>query len=158
MTTPNEHISIVVFRPLDGIRTPYKITLDRLRNVISDEVDRDALERIKANPFILARHRIDAGPDTHTALLQAQGLHRQVTDKGVLITRTPPDEWSTKFDQWLKKDQPNPFPGTDELRVSYYQELDDVEARIAAGNCPGCEIIKTQVSYRERLRTQLGTA
>jgi hypothetical protein len=162
MTTPNDLIKITVFRPLDGLRTPYTISLDRMRNVVSDEIDFVELERIKSNPFLMARHKLDAGPaaktDAHNALLQSQGLFKHITDTGVVISREPPDQWSEQFVTWLAKDQPNPFPDTEDLRIEYFEAFDDVTARIAEGNCPGCELTKTQVGFRIRVRERLGLA
>jgi len=155
---PEAHINITVYRTLYGIRTPYVIKLDRMRNVVSDEVDSAELARIKNNPFLLARHRIqqgDARTEAHAALIQSQGLHKYVTDSGIVISREPPDEWTTQFEAWLDSGKPNPFPGTEDLRTEYFQEVSDVQERINAGNCPGCELTKTQVRFRVKLRTHL---
>lgn len=164
MTTPNDPtdlIKIHVFRPLDGLRAPYTISLDRARNVVSDELDHEALDRIKGNPYLLARHRIDDGSappstaESHQDLLQRQGLHKHITDDGIVISREPPDAWALNFDDWLTEGKPNPFDGSDELRVDYFAERDEVQKRVNAGNCPGCEMTRLQVIYRIRLRELL---
>lgn len=169
MTTPNDSndlIKIHVFRPLDGLRAPYTISIDRARNVVSDELDQVAFDRIKGNPHLLARHRIDDGSappssappssaESHQDLLQRQGLHKHITDEGIVISREPPDAWSLNFDDWLTEEKPNPFAGSDDLRADYFAERDEVQKRVNAGNCPGCELTRLQVTYRIRLRELL---
>lgn len=157
MNTPSELIKIHVFRPLDGIRAPYTILLDRFRNVVSDELDEEGLARIKSNPLVLARHTISVDGQPAPAaprgdLLQQQGLHKHITDNGIVISREPPDEWSLKFEDWLSEDQPNHFEGSEELRAEYFAERDEVQGRINAGHCPGCELTRLQVVYRIKLR------
>lgn len=155
MDNTSELIKIKVYRPLDGLRTPYTFTLDRQRNVISDEIDEEELEQIKANPAALRRHTIAAPPVSHASNLKEQGLFKHITDAGVVISRQPPDQWELSFEDWLDKDKPNPFPYSEDLRFEYFDELDDIKARIAEGTCPGCELIKMQVSFRIRLREML---
>lgn len=149
-----------MFRPIEGIRTPFILTLDKMRNLISDEIDHAELERIKSNPFVLARHRVAETPEAkiaaHDQLLRSQGLHKHITDKGIVISRDPVDEWGQQFEAWLDRGQPNPFPDTDDLREEYFAAHDDVAARIAEGTCPGCEMTKTQVTFRLRVRARLG--
>lgn len=159
MSTPSDLIKINVYRPLDGLRTPYTISLDRQRNVVSDEVDQVELERIKSNPFLLKRHTLT--PDAqaqHADLLRQQGLYRHITEAGVVISREPLDDWALDFEKWIAKDQPNPFAGTDGLRMEYFDEHDAVSERVAAGDCPGCDLIRLQVTYRTKLKQQLEAA
>lgn len=159
MNATSDLIKINVYRPLDGLRTPYTIALDRQRNVVSDTVDEEELARIKASPSMLLRHTVDDTPDadtTHANLLQQQGLYKHITDKGVVISRNPVDEWGRQFESWLDSGQPNPFPDTDDLREEYFTAHADVAARIAEGTCPGCEMTKTQVNCRLRVRARLG--
>jgi hypothetical protein len=158
MHTTSELIKITVYRPLDGIRTPYILSLDRQRNVVSEVVDEAELAHIKANPMVLKRHTLvatPAAPVSHAAHLKEQGLYKHITDAGVVISRQPPDQWEVSFEEWLDKDKPNPFPYSEDLRFEYFDELDDIQARIAEGTCPGCELIKMQVSFRIRLREML---
>jgi hypothetical protein len=155
MDTTSELIKINVYRPLDGLRTPYTIALDRQRNVVSDQINEVELAQIKANPMALRRHTIapaDRPALSHVDNLKEQGLFKHITDAGVVISRQPPDRWELDFIEWLDKDKPNPFPYSEDLRFEYFDELDDIQARIAEGTCPGCELIKMQVSFRIRLR------
>ena len=159
MLTSNELIKINVFRPLDGLRAPYTISLDHLRNVVSDVLDEAELQRIKSNPYLLARHQIEKGPEAaareHQSLLDSQGLHRHVTERGIVLSREPLDSWELNFDMWLDPDSPNPFENTEDLREEYFVERADVVSRIASGNCPGCELNRMQVGYRNRLRESI---
>ena len=153
MSTTNAQIKINVYRPLEGLRTPYTIVLDQQRNVVSDEIDAVELAHIKATPSVLARHTINSTPETqHAALLTKHGLYKHVTETGIVISKEKPDAWALSFEGWQDKDAPNPFTGTDALRSEFFQELVDVQDRIAAGTCPGCELNRLKVSYRARLR------
>ncbi len=147
-----------MFRPIDGLRTPCLIVLNRQRDVIFDGVDEEALAQIKASPHRLARHRLEpAAMDPKTAVEQA-GLQRHVTEKGILLSREPLDEWGQKFEAWLDSSKPSPFrdPESERLRIAYFEEKVDTELRIAAGNCPGCELNRLQVEYRLKLRKAQG--
>lgn len=153
MSTTSAQIKINVYRPLEGLRTPYTITLDQQRNVVSDEIDVVELAHIKATPSVLARHTINSTPEAqHAALLAKHGLYKHVTETGIVISKDKPDAWALSFEDWQDKGNPNPFAGTDALRLEFFQELADVQARIAGGTCPGCELNRLQVSYRTRLR------
>jgi hypothetical protein len=158
MEPTSELIKINVYRPLDGLRTPFTISLDRQRNVVSDVIDEVELAQIKANPMSLKRHTISPAAPTlvsHADNLKGQGLFKHITDAGVVISRQPLDSWELAFEDWIDKTKPNPFPTSEDLRLEYFDELDDIQARIADGTCPGCELIKMQVSFRVRLREML---
>lgn len=158
MEPTSELIKINVYRPLDGLRTPYIISLDRQRNVVSEVLNEAELAHIKANPTILRRHTIGpvpSAPGTHSDNLSAAGLFKHITDAGVVISRQPLDSWELAFEEWIDKTKPNPFPASEDLRLEYFDELDDITARIAEGTCPGCELIKMQVTFRVRLREMI---
>lgn len=159
METPSELISFSIFRPVGGIRTPHIMTLDRGRNVVSEVIDYEELGRIKSSPHRLARHTVDTAENAEerqAATLQRGGLYKHITDKGITISREPPDGWALKFDDWRDPAHPNPFAGTDELRAAYLVERSVIMAEIDAGNCAGCEMNRVDVSYRNQLRKQLG--
>lgn len=152
----SNNISIKLFRVKNGMRTPHILVLDRERNVISEEVDPAELERILSNPFLVARHMVDApaGLDGRAALaLHQQGLYAEVRDDGGLhISRDAPDDWTRRFNRWTTVGKSNPFTGTDELREAYFSDLALVETRVAAGDCPSCEVTRVMGSYKIKLR------
>lgn len=159
-TVPEELIKINVYRPLDGIRTPYTLSLDRMRNLVGDEIDHVELEAIMSNPYRLARHRIAQPGDPvltpEQQLLAENGLSTYVTDRGIVISRKAPDEWSEQYAAWLDDAQPNPFEGTDEVRDAYRAERDETQSRVDAGQCKGCELNRLKVEYRIKLRQAAG--
>lgn len=157
MDTTSELIKINVYRPLDGLRTPYTISLDRQRNVVSDVINEMELAQIKANPIALQRHTIAAPTVSREEHLKNQGLYQHITDSGVVLSRQPLSAWEAEFEAWTNKEKPNPFPESEDLRLEFFDECDDVRARIEEGTCPGCELIKMQVAFRVRLKELLAT-
>jgi hypothetical protein len=160
-------IRLTVYRPLDGLRAPYVITLDHMRNVVSDEVDTAELARIKSDPLLLSRHTLNhAAPlptadeatlvyepaDSKETKLLEQGFYIRLSDTGVMISKEPPTQLELKLRNWLRPDKPNPFPETDEMRLTYFNEADELQNKVTSGGCPRCEITKLQISYRDKLR------
>lgn len=141
MTASKAPIVIKVFRPLDGIRTPYILELDAARNVLSFEVDHAELGRIKANAALLARHQ--------TA---APLLYTHITDEGVLLSAEPLDGWGALFEVWQDTTQPNPFPGTCGIREEWAADLKETRQKIENGDCPSCDMMRLKVSYRVKIK------
>ncbi len=151
----SQTIRIDVYRPLNGIRTPYILLLDQRRNVVSDEVDEAALNRILESPYLLGRHLVDEAPGVSVQAAQTMrkmGLHAEHGPRGLVVSRVAPSEFSSNFSKWLVSTRPNTFEGTDALRAAYFAEKKALDKKVKAGECAPCELSALIATYRAQLK------
>ncbi len=108
-------INIKFYRVVMGIRTPYIMVLNGRRELISETVDHDALARSASRAPLMA----------------AEGGGAFITP---VVTKPS--------DAWFAEGAPNPLPGTEDLRTSYFDQVKALqdEHEKAGTKCPDCEL------------------
>lgn len=110
------------FRIVDGKRIPHMMELDAEMTVITEYADMSAVDHV-------AKGRTDTADEMSPDRKKAHTMAR----------------WATKaVDE-------NPIPGTEDLRVAYMEELEQLKASYADQPCPPCKQGELIRKYRTKL-------
>lgn len=125
----------------EGVRIPWVIVLDHERTVLDERIDEVALARMQS-----------------AAAWYPDGGGQEQPKKNLMRGGQDAREFRAKVAFWVTKDADNPFPGTDELRNAYFDEVTRLEESFKTRGkvCPSCEKGRVIRNYTSRLSKLLG--